>query len=68
MFMNHEHRLGCQNLVLAVWRVVGLFGSILRTPFAHGHGETLLEEVLQVVRVAVAATDGDFGDSEVGFA
>ena len=48
--------------------MVGLFGSVLRTPFAHGHAETLFEEVLQVVRIAVAATDGDFGDSEVGFA
>jgi len=41
-----------------------LFLRILFTPIAHGHAETLLEEVFQVVGVAIAAPDGDFGDGK----
>ena len=41
-----------------------LFLRILFTPIAHGHVVAALEEVFQVVGVAVAAADGDFGDGE----
>jgi len=41
-----------------------LFLRILFTSIAHGHVVAALEEVFQVVGVAIAAPDGDFGYGE----